>query len=97
MATIDAVLNNVIASSSAPNKKNFSAQNFGLAIDQAINKLDANQHATEIEIGKAVKGQSPDLHQTIVAMQTSEMNFQLALQVRNKLVNAYDEIMRMQV
>ncbi len=40
---------------------------------------------------------SPDLHKTIIALQTADLKFQLGLQVRNKLIGAYEEIMRMQV
>jgi flagellar hook-basal body complex protein FliE len=37
------------------------------------------------------------LEQTMVAMQTSQIGFQTVLQVRNRLVSAYSEIMNMQV
>jgi flagellar hook-basal body complex protein FliE len=51
----------------------------------------------EREVAAAVTGESPDLHRTIIALQTADLGFQLGLQVRNKLVGAYEEIMRMQV
>ena len=70
---------------------------FGSLVRNAVESLEKNQHQADQEIARAVAGESPDLHRTIVALQTSELNFQLALQVRNKLIGAYEEIMRMQV
>ena len=42
-------------------------------------------------------GETQDLHKTIIALQTADLKFQLGLQVRNKLLGAYEEVMRMQV
>ncbi|MGH9942997.1 MAG: flagellar hook-basal body complex protein FliE [Pyrinomonadaceae bacterium] len=70
---------------------------FGSSVKGALEALDQQQKGAEQEIARAVTGESPDLHRTIVAMQTADLNFQFALQVRNKLVGAYEEIMRMQV
>jgi len=38
-----------------------------------------------------------DVHEAMIAMQRSEMTLQLTVQVRNKLVSAYQEIMRMSI
>lgn len=70
---------------------------FGDAVRQAVDSLDSTQKNAEVEIARAVTGQSPDLHRTVVELQTADLGFQFALQVRNKLVGAYEEIMRMQV
>jgi flagellar hook-basal body complex protein FliE len=74
-----------------------TGESFGSLVRGAIEALDHNQQRAEQEIASAVAGEAPDLHQTIVALQTSELNFQLGLQVRNKVIGAYEEIMRMQV
>ncbi len=44
-----------------------------------------------------VTGQSNNIHQTMVALQQADVSFQLMMQVRNKLVTAYEEIQRMQI
>ncbi len=44
-----------------------------------------------------LSGQNEDLHTTILATQQAEMAFELGLQVRNKVVSAYQEIMKMQL
>ena len=70
---------------------------FGSVIRNAVEKLEQGQRNSEQEMARAVAGESPDLHRTVIALQTEELSFQLALQVRNKVVGAYEEIMRMQV
>ena len=70
---------------------------FGSVVRDAVDSLDKTQKASEQEMARAVTGESPDLHRTIIALQTADLGFQFALQVRNKVINAYEEIMRMQV
>ena len=73
------------------------ADGFGSAIKDAVESIDQTQKGAEDEISKAVTGDSPDLHKTIIALQTADLKFQLGLQVRNKLIGAFDEVMRMPV
>lgn len=74
-----------------------TGEGFGSVIRDAVESIDQSQKGAEAEIAKAVSGESPDLHKTIIALQTADLKFQLGLQVRNKLIGAYDEIMRMPV
>lgn len=74
-----------------------SGDTFGSLVKNSLETLDGSQKAAEQEIAKAVTGESPDLHKTIIALQTADLKFQLGLQVRNKLISAYEEVMRMQV
>jgi flagellar hook-basal body complex protein FliE len=73
------------------------AGSFGSLVREAVQALDSSQKSAETEVARAVTGETPDLHQTIIALQTADLGFQFGLQVRNKLVGAYEEIMRMQV
>lgn len=70
---------------------------FGSVVKDAVQSLDKSQKGAEQEMARAVTGESPDLHRTIIALQTADLGFQFALQVRNKVIGAYEEIMRMQV
>ncbi len=84
-------------SSGATSATNAGADSFGSTVKNAVESLEKGQQAANQEIAKAGTGESPDLHRTIIALQTADLTFQFALQVRNKVVNAYEEIMRMQV
>ncbi len=74
-----------------------SGESFGSLIKDAVESLDGSQKGAEQEISKAVTGESTDLHKTIISLQSADLKFQLGLQVRNKLIGAYEEVMRMQV
>lgn len=70
---------------------------FGSVVRDSLESMEQTQKAAEQEVARAVTGESPDLHRTIIALQTADLNFQLGLQVRNKVIGAYEDIMRMQV
>lgn len=87
----------ISANNKAAGASTSTGDGFGSAIKNAVESIDATQKQADGEIAKAVTGESPDIHKTIIALQTADLKFQLGLQVRNKLVGAYEEIMRMQV
>ena len=57
-------------------------------------ELDAKDKTSAIEL---LIGQSDDLAGLILDAQKAELSLNLALQIRNKVIDAYNEIMRMQV
>ena len=57
--------------------------------------LPARTPPTSVE--RFLSGEGEELHTTILATQQAELSFDLFLQVRNKVVSAYQEIMRMQM
>lgn len=73
------------------------ASEFLDSLKSAIGKVNDMQ----LEAGRAVDalmtGDTQDLHRTMVALQQADVSFQLMMQVRNKLVAAYEEIQRMQI
>lgn len=73
------------------------ATGFMDSLKSAIGKVND----TQLEAGKAVDalmtGETQDLHRTMAALQQADVSFQLMMQIRNKLVAAYEEIQRMQV
>ncbi len=54
------------------------------------------QNATDA-VGKLATGEPVDIHDVVLATEMESMAFQLALNVRNKLVEAYQELSRMQI
>ncbi len=59
-----------------------------------VNKLQQN---AGVAVEKLAKGEDIDVHQVMIAMEQASTALQLTLQVRNKMVDAYTEIMRTQV
>jgi flagellar hook-basal body complex protein FliE len=70
---------------------------FGAVLKDAISTVNDLQKQSNQEIEKLMTGESKDLHETVIAMQKADLSFQMMMQVRNKIVQAYQEIMRMQV
>jgi flagellar hook-basal body complex protein FliE len=70
---------------------------FGEILKDAISTVNSLQKQSDQEIQKLMTGESQDLHTTVIAMQKADLSFQMMMQVRNKIVQAYQEIMRMQV
>ena len=74
-----------------------SSTGFMDTLQHAISKandiqLEANQSTEAL-----LTGQTQNIHQTMVALQEADVSFQLMMQIRNKLVSAYEEIQRMQI
>lgn len=73
------------------------AQGFGKMLDGLVGTVDAKQtQATELT-RRVLLGESDQLHQSVIAMQEAGVAFSLMVEVRNKLVESYQELMRMQV
>jgi flagellar hook-basal body complex protein FliE len=70
---------------------------FGEILKDAISTVNELQRQSDQEIQKLMTGESQDLHTTVIAMQKADLSFQMMMQVRNKIVQAYQEIMRMQL
>jgi flagellar hook-basal body complex protein FliE len=82
---------------SAGNAGSAETSGFLDSLKSAIGKVND----AKIEAGRAVDalmtGESQDLHRTMVALQEADVSFQLMMQIRNKLVAAYEDIQRMQI
>ena len=70
---------------------------FQSAFQGAIQSLEAAHKDANEAVQNFLSGENEELHTTIMATQRAEIAFDLALQVRNKVVAAYQEIMRMQM
>ncbi|MEH7382519.1 flagellar hook-basal body complex protein FliE [Bacillus sp. JJ1533] len=70
---------------------------FSHFLKDAINNVNDSQKASDIMTEKLVKGENVDLHQVMIASQKASVSLQATLQIRNKVIEAYQEIMRMQV
>src|SRR4051812_2103519 len=70
---------------------------FGKTLTQAVQSLDGIQQSAADQAAKLAAGESIDLHEVMIAQEWASLSLDLAVQVRNKLVEAYQEVMRMQV
>jgi flagellar hook-basal body complex protein FliE len=70
---------------------------FSNFLTQAVSEIDGKMKTAQTEQTKVLTGESTNLHQAMIAMQEASTAFSLMVEVRNKLVESYQEVMRMQV
>jgi flagellar hook-basal body complex protein FliE len=70
---------------------------FKAVFDQAIANVEVLRTDADLKIDRFLKGEGGDLHEVALATQRAELSFEMFQQVRNKVVQAYQEIMRMQM
>lgn len=70
---------------------------FGSMFSDAVAKVDGFQHNAQASVDRFLSGEGEELHHVAIATQQAEMSFQLFMQVRNKIVTAYQQVMQMQV
>ena len=73
------------------------AGGFQDVLSSAIQKVEAIGQNASLSVERFLAGEGEELHTTILATQQAELSFDLFLQARNKVVGAYQEIMRMQM
>ncbi len=80
----------------APSAAKNGGESFGSALTSAIKDVDSYQQSANGAINQFLQGNG-ELHNVALAVQRAEMTFDTAMQVRNKVVSAYQEIMKMQL
>lgn len=81
----------------APAESTPSGEAFQSAFADALSKVEGFQQNANASVDRFLSGEGEELHQVALAAKQAELSFDLFLQVRNKVVNAYEEVMRMQV
>ena len=70
---------------------------FGKLMEEMVGQVNNLQQNADQSIQSLATGQSKGLHETMLAVEKASISFQFLTQVRNKAVEAYQEIMRMPV
>ncbi|MEN6615302.1 MAG: flagellar hook-basal body complex protein FliE [Syntrophorhabdus sp.] len=70
---------------------------FGDVLKDSIKKVSELEKDADKEVEKLVKMENTDVQSTMIAIEKADLSFQMMMQVRNKIISAYEEIMRMQV
>ncbi|MBL8173836.1 MAG: flagellar hook-basal body complex protein FliE [Bryobacterales bacterium] len=73
------------------------SQEFGQLFEQAVQRVEQAHRDGQEKVGRLLRGEDQELHEVLLATQRAELSFEYFLQVRNKVVQAYQEVMRMQM
>jgi flagellar hook-basal body complex protein FliE len=79
-----------------PSAPTQAAGDFGSAMKAAVQHVDSYQQQANQAVSQFLQGNG-ELHNVALATQRAEMVFDFAVQVRNKVISAYQEIMKMQL
>ena len=74
-----------------------STNSFSNMLGQFVSEVNGQSAASAQAVNALQSGQSVPLHKAVIAMEEANVSFQLMVEVRNRLLDSYQEIMRMQV
>lgn len=70
---------------------------FRETLTEAVDRVDAAQKTADAQVESFIAGETDNVHDVTIALNQAELHFQMLAEVRNKLLDGYQELMRMQV
>jgi flagellar hook-basal body complex protein FliE len=69
---------------------------FSTNLNDAIDQVEQVHTDAQTQVKQLLQGDRQDVHNVMIAVEKADVAFQLMMQVRNKIVNAYEEVSKMQ-
>ena len=91
----NSILNNLNISNTTEEKTNGTS--FSNVLSDAISKVNDSEVNANNKIESLIKGEDVEMHEVMLAMQESVLSLQALIEVRNKTVEAYQEISKLQI
>ncbi|WP_005034702.1 flagellar hook-basal body complex protein FliE [Holophaga foetida] len=70
---------------------------FGDIVSRGLDAINKDLMVSQTDLQKLATGDVENLHQVMIRLEETRLSFQLFLQVRNRLLEAYQDIMKMQI
>lgn len=70
---------------------------FGHVLEESIAKVNMDQVQADHAIKEMIAGRNKNIHETMLAIERADTSLKMMMQVRNKVLEAYKEVMKMQV
>jgi flagellar hook-basal body complex protein FliE len=77
-------------------KQGQNSESFGDMLAQSLEEVNRLHMAADEAVENLAAGKQKNIHETMIALEKANVAFQLLMQVRNKVISAYETIMRMQ-
>jgi flagellar hook-basal body complex protein FliE len=74
-----------------------SGVRFGEVLQASLDRVGQLQTAADKSVDNLATGRETDIHSTMIAVEKAEIAFEMAMTIRNKLLTAYESIMRTQI
>ena len=73
------------------------SETIGASFARALQSLSEMEHRSDSMLSQLAAGDDVDIHQVMINLEETDISFRIALGIRDRLVEAYREIMRMSV
>ena len=73
------------------------SSSFGNVLQQSVDQVNRLQLEADAKINDLVTGKQTDIQQTMIALEKASVSFELLMQIRNKVISAYENLMRTQI
>ncbi|MGE4234032.1 MAG: flagellar hook-basal body complex protein FliE [Bacteriovoracia bacterium] len=70
---------------------------FSKLLSETLEKVNETQLQADRAVKELAAGRNKNIHETMLLMEKADLSFKMMMQVRNKVIDAYREVMRMQV
>jgi len=96
MSSINPVFKPPVPSPEAVRREGVQGKNFSDTLKTFYEQVDGQMREADQRSAEFAVGKNYDLHEVIIATEKADLSFRLLNQIRNKVLDAYQEIMRMQ-
>lgn len=90
-------INNLPEVRPAQNSQGSVINKAGKTFGQILTSLNESQQSSDNLLQQLAMGENVDLHNVMIGLEENDVNFRVALAIRDRFVDAYREVMRMQV
>jgi len=87
----------LLLDSKSVTKKNDDGNSFSDMLKGSVDKVNTMQNEADQAVQDLLVGKDQNIHQVMIAVEKANLSLQMMMQVRNKIMSAYEEIMRTQV
>jgi len=94
--TIQPNIQPIIPSPASP-RPSVGVEQVGKSFQESLEALTNTEHDSDNLFVQMATGENVDIHQAVIAAEETDINFRVALAIRDRLVDAYREVMRMNV
>jgi flagellar hook-basal body complex protein FliE len=79
-----------------PSPSSEGSDDFMTTLQRSMDTVETAQGEAQSQVSQLVNGKGADLHSAMIAVEKADLSFQLMMQVRNKIVQAYQQVSNMQ-
>ena len=94
---LPATTDDVASPAALPSTKGVDSNSFSSLLGKMVSDVNAQQLSSTQSVNALQSGANVPLHQAVISMEEANVSFQLMVEVRNRLLESYQEIMRMQM